>query len=139
MNSHDDRFMRRQVHASAGNDTRNRGVTARDTTMKALVVGADRLGNIPQVLTEYGISIMRHVSGRDPSAQRADRSVPAGAELLILFTDFLGHNVMRGYREAARRQGLAVLACRRSTCSLRGAIESCACCPHRRDGPGKDD
>ncbi len=106
--------------------------------MKALVVGADRLGNIPQVLTEYGISIMRHVSGRDPSAQRADRPVPAGAEMLILFTDFLGHNVMRGYREAARRQGLPVLACRRSACSLRGAIESCSSCPHRHVCPRRE-
>jgi hypothetical protein len=96
--------------------------------MKALLVGADRLGNIPQVLTEYGISVMRHVSGRDPSAQRADRSVPAGAELVIMFTDFLGHNVMRGYRDAARRQGLAVVACRRSTCSLRGALDACQLC-----------
>lgn len=96
--------------------------------MKALLVGADRLGNIPQVLTEYGISVMRHVSGRDPSAQRGDRSVPAGAELVIMFTDFLGHNVMRGYRDAARRKGLAVVACRRSTCSLRGALDACLLC-----------
>ncbi|RPH58497.1 MAG: DUF2325 domain-containing protein, partial [Burkholderiales bacterium] len=94
----------------------------------ALLVGADRLGNIPQVLAEYGISIIRHVSGRDPSSQRADRAVPAGAELMIMFTDFLGHNVMRGYRDAARRRGLPVVACRRSTCSLRGALDACALC-----------
>ena len=99
--------------------------------MKALVVGADRLGNIPQLLTEYGISVMRHVSGRDPSSQRADRALPSGVDLLILFTDFLGHNVMRSYRDAARRQGLRVLACRRSTCSLQGALETCAWCPRR--------
>ncbi|MCC7059044.1 MAG: DUF2325 domain-containing protein [Burkholderiaceae bacterium] len=99
--------------------------------MKALLVGADRLGNIPQVLTEYGISIMRHVSGRDPSAQRGERTMPAGAEMLILFTDFLGHNVMRGYRDAARKQGVPVLACRRSTCSLRGALEACTHCRYR--------
>ncbi len=100
-------------------------------TMKALVVGADRLGNIPQLLTEYGISVMRHVSGRDPSSQRADRAVPSGVDLLILFTDFLGHNVMRSYRDAARRQGLRVLACRRSTCSLQGALDTCAWCPRK--------
>jgi len=104
--------------------------------MKALLVGADRLGNIPQVLTEYGISVARHVSGREPAAQRADRALPAGTELLILFTDFLGHNVMRGYREAARRQGTPVVACRRSTCSLRGALDACAVC--RRDGTCPD-
>lgn len=100
--------------------------------MKAVLVGADRLGNIPEVLTEYGISVIRHVSGREPSAQRSGRTVPTGAELLILFTDFLGHNVMRGYRDAARRQGLPVVACRRSTCSLRGALDACAHCARRR-------
>lgn len=104
--------------------------------MKALLVGADRLGNIPQVLTEYGISILRHVSGRDPSEQRGERSMPAGAEMLILFTDFLGHNVMRGYREAARRRGVPVLACRRSTCSLRGALDACTHCRYRLESPG---
>lgn len=97
--------------------------------MKALLVGADRLGNIPQVLTEYGISVLRHVSGRCPAAQRAEPALPVGAELLILFTDFLGHNVMRGYRDAARRNGMRVVACRRSTCSLRCALDACALCP----------
>lgn len=104
--------------------------------MKALLVGADRLGNIPRVLIEYGISVARHVSGREPAAQRAERELPAGTELLILFTDFLGHNVMRGYRDAARRQGTPVVACRRSTCSLRGALDACAAC--RRDGSCPD-
>lgn len=97
--------------------------------MNALLVGADRLGNIPQLLAEYGISILRHVSGRAPAAQRSEPSVPAGTELLILFTDFLGHNAMRGYRDAARRNGLRIVACRRSTCSLRCALDACAICP----------
>lgn len=102
--------------------------------MKALLVGADRLGNIPQVLTEYGISVMRHVSGRDPSAQRADRAVPAGTELLILFTDFLGHNVMQRFREAAGREGVMFVCCRRSVCALQQALgrrigrEACGTC-----------
>ena len=92
----------------------------------------------PRVRKGHEIQLRRERLGASPnraraSAQRAARPVPAGAEMLILFTAFLGHNVMRGYREAARRQGLPVLACRRSTCSLRGAIESCSCCPHRRD------
>ncbi|MCM5568921.1 DUF2325 domain-containing protein [Burkholderiaceae bacterium FT117] len=90
--------------------------------MKALIVGADRLGNIPELLAGHGIGIARHVSGRDRAAQRADPSMPAGIDLLILFTDFLGHNVMRGYREAARRQGVRIVACRRSVCSLKSAL-----------------
>ena len=103
--------------------------------MNALLVGADRLGNIPDLLSEYGIVISRHVSGRGPAAQRSGRGLPSGVEILILFTDFVGHNVMRGYREAARRQGLRFVACRRSVCDLKSALDAnCERCPRRKDG-----
>jgi len=89
--------------------------------MNALLVGADRLGNIPDVLGEFGIRIASHISGRQPGHQRR-ALVPAGIQVVILFTDFLGHNVMRTFREQARAQGLPVLCSRRSTSSLRQAI-----------------
>jgi len=38
--------------------------------MDALLVGADRLGNIPDILDDFGIRIAAHVSGRDTSHQR---------------------------------------------------------------------
>jgi hypothetical protein len=85
--------------------------------MQATVVGADRLGNIPQVLGSYGIEILRHISGRDASDQRRT-SLPRGTQLLILFTDFLNHNAMKGFRRAAEEQGVPVLACRRSASCL---------------------
>lgn len=37
--------------------------------------------------------------------------------MLIMFTDFLGHNVMRHFRELARSRALPVVACRCSTVS----------------------
>jgi hypothetical protein len=89
--------------------------------MNALLVGADRLGNIPEVLTEFGIRIGGHVTGRQPGHQKR-ATVPAGTDLVILFTDFLGHNVMRSFRDTARAQGLPVVCCRRSTSSLRQTI-----------------
>jgi hypothetical protein len=93
----------------------------KERDMNALLVGADRLGKIPDVLGEFGIRIASHVSGRQPGHQRR-ALVPAGIQLVILFTDFLGHNVMRAFRDQARAQGLPVLCCRRSTASLRQAI-----------------
>ena len=74
--------------------------------MDATVVGADRLGNIPQVLKEHGIDICRHISGRDAADQRRVAALPRGTQLLILFTDFLNHNAMRGFRRAAQDQGV---------------------------------
>ena len=103
--------------------------------MNALLVGADRLGNIPDVLAEFGIRIAGHVCGRQPGHQRRT-SLAAGIELVILFTDFLGHNVMRQFRDQARAQGLPVVCCRRSTSSVRQTIATClpvhcAACPAR--------
>lgn len=99
--------------------------------MNALVVGADRLGKIPELLETYGIRIAAHVSGRDRSHQRAATSLPAGIGMVILFTDFLGHNVMRSYRDAASREGVPFVCCRRSVCALSQALcgNRCSGCP----------
>jgi hypothetical protein len=108
--------------------------------MNALVVGADRLGSIPEALQGFGIRIAHHVSGRDASHQRHGADLPSGTQLLILFTDFLGHNVMRRFRSAAREQGIPIIACRRSvSClvqSLKAVLnntknDTCSACPLR--------
>ena len=106
--------------------------------MDALVVGADRLGNIPDVLNEFGIRIAAHISGRETTHQRRGASLPSGIQMVILFTDFLGHNVMQRFREAAGREGVRLVCCRRSTCALQQALgrvvsaKQCAQCPKRR-------
>lgn len=103
--------------------------------VSAVVVGADRLGNIPEVLRGHNIAIMQHISGRDPSHQkRKSLQLPSGTQLLILLTDFLGHNVMKTFRAAAQRAGVRVLICRRSVCSMKQALAQCGycevACPH---------
>ncbi|NMF98560.1 DUF2325 domain-containing protein [Aromatoleum toluolicum] len=102
--------------------------------MDALIVGADRLGNIPNVLSEFGIRIAGHVSGRETAHQRRTATLPAGIGMVILFTDFLGHNVMQRFREAASKEGAALVCCRRSVCALQQALgkrvdrSNCAAC-----------
>ncbi|WP_232538620.1 DUF2325 domain-containing protein [Chromobacterium phragmitis] len=85
--------------------------------MEALLVGADSLGNIPEVLRCYGIRVARHVCGRNVAHQRR-AALPGRPDVLILLTDFLGHNVMRHYRDRAAAQGIPVLACRRSATAV---------------------
>lgn len=106
--------------------------------MNAMLVGADTLGNIPDVLNSFGISIHKHVSGRNSSHQRKVDKLPAGTDLLILFTDFLGHNVMRHFRELASEEKVRFIACRRSVCSLKQSLNcvglnesACAACPSK--------
>ena len=92
--------------------------------LSAVVVGADRLGNIPDLLKGHNISITHHISGRDPSHQKKTLQLPSGTQLVILLTDFLGHNVMKTFRNA--RGGIRVVACRRSVCSMQQALQQCA-------------
>ena len=70
--------------------------------MHAVVVGADKPGAIPDMLVNMGITIQKHISGRSAVHKTKLPALPAGTELLILFTDFLGHNVMCHFRELAR-------------------------------------
>ncbi|MGH8246828.1 MAG: DUF2325 domain-containing protein [Gammaproteobacteria bacterium] len=86
--------------------------------MNCVVVGADRLGNIPELLEALGIRIADHITGRAASHQRDVVRLPSDTDLLILFTDFLNHNAMRSYRRRAQAQGIRVLACRRSASCL---------------------
>ena len=47
--------------------------------MNAMLVGADRLGNIPERLASLGITITRHVSGRSTTHQRRLPALPRDA------------------------------------------------------------
>lgn len=96
--------------------------------VSALIVGADRLGNIPDLLRDHNIAIRHHISGRDPAHQKKAPALPSGTDLVILLTDFLGHNVMKTFRAAAQRAGVRVLTCRRSVCSMRQALDQCGYC-----------
>lgn len=96
--------------------------------LSAVVVGADRLGNIPELLKGHNIAITHHISGREPAHQKKTLQLPSGTHLVILLTDFLGHNVMKTFRHAAQRAGIRVVACRRSVCSMRQALRQCGLC-----------
>ena len=97
--------------------------------LSAVVVGADRLGNIPALLRGHNIAITHHISGRDPAHQKKTLALPSGTEIVILLTDFLGHNVMKTFRNAAQKSGVRVVACRRSVCAMQQALEQCGLCP----------
>jgi len=96
--------------------------------LSAVVVGADRLGNIPDLLRGHNIAITHHISGRDPSHQKKTLALPSGTQVVILLTDFLGHNVMKTFRSAAQKSGVKVVACRRSVCAMKQALEQCGLC-----------
>jgi len=93
--------------------------------MNAVIVGADRLGNIPEALAAMGIQIAHHISGRHASHQRKLPGLPRGTQLLILLTDFLGHNTMRHFRDIARANAVPVVCCRRSAICVAESVQRC--------------
>jgi len=88
-----------------------------------LLIGADRLGNIESLLRDRGYPDQVHIKGRKPSLQRRWTGSMDRTRLMVLFTDFLGHNVMRNFRRLAKDHGVPVVACRRSTVSLTMALD----------------
>jgi hypothetical protein len=88
-----------------------------------ILVGADRLGNIEDLLKQRGFSTFKHITGRHPKSQKSIPTSTAGAELMILFTDFVGHNVMRNFRKQAKEQKIPFIACKRSVCELKQCLD----------------
>jgi hypothetical protein len=118
-------------HASgsiSSNTARKTDLGYANPTLSAVIVGADRLGNIPDLLRGHNISITHHISGRDPAHQKKTLALPSGTQIVILLTDFLGHNVMKTFRNAALKSGVRVVACRRSVCAVQQALEQCGLC-----------
>lgn len=99
--------------------------------MGAVIVGADRLGNLPDILKAHNIKIKKHITGRETAHQKKNLQLPSGTEILILFTDFLGHNVMRSFRSAAQKADIPIVACKRSASSMQAALEQCPHTCHR--------
>jgi len=44
--------------------------------MNAILIGADHLGNIPELLSDCNINIPRHITGRHVSHQRKQHGLP---------------------------------------------------------------
>lgn len=91
--------------------------------MNALLVGGDSLGSIPDVLEDYNIRITRHITGRNTVHQRRV-ALPKDTEVLILLTDYLGHNAMRHYRDTASASGIPIVVCKRSAVSIEARLQS---------------
>ena len=88
-----------------------------------ILVGADRLGNIEQILKERGYQDSLHIAGRNPGSQRKISGAIGKAKLMVLFTDFISHNLARNFKQMAKEHGLPFVACRRSAVSLTQALD----------------
>lgn len=80
--------------------------------MTVLIVGGDRLGNIPANLYEEGFKEIIHWSGRTKSFQ--NKVIPKKISKIVLFYNFLNHNLMQNIKRQAKENNIPIVYSKRA-------------------------
>ncbi len=94
--------------------------------MKALIVGADRLGNIPETLVNHGISDYIHWTGRKKGMRRLE--IPNEVDMVIVFYDFIEHNITEIVKQKAKQSKIPCIFSRRACSDLSKRLNDCKEC-----------
>ncbi|NGQ96746.1 DUF2325 domain-containing protein [Brevibacillus sp. SYP-B805] len=86
-----------------------------------LVVGGDRLGNIVELLNVRGFRQIHHVTGRKRLQTKV--KIPGNTEMIVVFTDFVNHNLSTQIKNQAKERNVPILFCKRSCSSLAKAFQ----------------
>ncbi|HEX3033365.1 MAG TPA: DUF2325 domain-containing protein [Bacillota bacterium] len=79
--------------------------------MKVLIIGADRLGDIPGLLKAQGVLEVIHWSGRSKGQNRWD--IPQNLTEAIMFVDFIGHPLMLKLKKQLKQRHIPITYARR--------------------------
>ncbi|WP_100374530.1 DUF2325 domain-containing protein [Bacillus sp. FJAT-45037] len=96
-----------------------------------LIVGADKLGSIPQKLEKLGFDKIIHLNGR--KAQMVKRDIPTHVDLVLVLTDFINHNLTSVLKKKAAEQNIPICYAKRSWCSIYESVGRCQVDCNRRD------
>lgn len=91
--------------------------------MHVLIVGGDHLGNISQQLQNYGVEKIHHWTGRNHSHWVA-RDIPRSVDLILVFYDYVNHNLATTIKRKAKDRDLPVVYSQRSWSALRKRLQS---------------
>ncbi|MDR5658788.1 DUF2325 domain-containing protein [Serpentinicella sp. ANB-PHB4] len=94
--------------------------------MTALLVGADRLGNIPNALTDYGFEDYIHWDGRKKKMRSL--AIPTEVNMIIVFHDFIEHNITKIIKQKAKQMNIPCVFSRRSCSDMVYQLEKCGDC-----------
>jgi len=83
-----------------------------------LVVGGDRLGNMPIALRQHGVAHIVHWSGR----KHRSRAVPRNVHMILIVYDFVNHGLMESVKTQAKRRGLPIFFVRRGIAEIHQAL-----------------
>lgn len=94
--------------------------------MNALLIGADRLGNIPTLLTEKGIDEFTHWDGRKKGMRKM--KVPNDTDMIIVFIDFIEHRLVEKIKDVAKEKSIPCIFSRRAVSDLSTKLDTCISC-----------
>ena len=86
--------------------------------MTVLMVGGDRLGNIPKEIKKYGYEKIIHWDGRKVQ----NKKIPKKIDEILMFHDFLSHGLMANIKAEAKKRNIPVKYSRRSTTDLEKSL-----------------
>jgi hypothetical protein len=80
--------------------------------MSALIIGADKLGNIPEFLQSQGVNEYIHWDGRKKGMRNMD--IPENVEMVICLYDFLEHRLTDRVKKITKERHIPCVFARRS-------------------------
>ena len=80
--------------------------------MTVLIVGGDRLGNIPKELRKDGVNEVIHWTGRAKSF--CNKEVPKNVDWVIVLYDFTNHVLMNSVKRQAKMKKIPISFGRRT-------------------------
>jgi hypothetical protein len=90
--------------------------------MTVLLVGADRLGNMPKQLEDYGASEIIHWSGRKERCR--NRDIPQHVDMVLIVHDYVNHALMDNVKGQAKRRQLPIIFAKRGVAELKQALRN---------------
>lgn len=96
--------------------------------MAILLVGADRLGSITDILREQGVAEVIHWTGRDKKQE--SRLIPQRVREIVVFCDFVNHNLAKQIKQQAKKKNIPVVYTKRSlSCFDTSCLQCSLNCP----------
>ncbi len=81
--------------------------------MSVLVIGADQIDSICEMLQGLGVTKINHWDARKKSSA-PKKKIPQDTNCIIMLTSFLNHNVMYKYKTEAKKQNIPFVCAKRS-------------------------
>jgi len=94
--------------------------------MTALIVGGDKLGNIPQTLSENGVNEYIHWAGRKKGFR--NKKIPTNIDMVIVLYDYIEHNLTKLIKNQSKSLNIPCIFSKRACTDLQAKLNGCTDC-----------